>query len=146
MKKLKFAKPQKGGQLMIMEKDVRILYCKRKSESKNSDTVVITFNNGIVDLISNTGYITIAVEDNNMYFLGVERKEGWKATKCNGRDNKYKCQITYHNLSDEIKSFIRTSNEMDFELKYSNDYGLYYIGHPKLKFAEKRGPGRPRKN
>jgi len=145
MTKLKFARPVKGG-LCHMEKDVRIFFRPKTSTSKTqNDYFRIVFNQGIDKIISDTGYVTIAVEDNNMYFLGVERKEGWKISKQN-RGCTSNVQITFDYLSDDIKKFVRISHDMEFELKYSEEYGLYYIGHPQLNFAGKRGPGRPRKH
>ena len=145
MKKLKFAKPQKGGMVRIMDKDVRVLFRPKTPGTKNGDTVRFVFNNGIGELITDTNYVTIAVQDNKLYFLGCERKEGWKLVKCNNRDDKKAVQITYTHLDEDIKTFLRISNDMSFDLEFSNEYGLYYIGHPQLKFAEKKGPGRPRK-
>ena len=144
MSKLNFARPNKGGILHHLDKDVRVFYTKRTSQGKPNDTCRLVFNQGIADLISDTGYLTIAVEDNNMYFLGVERKDGWKISK-QSRGFTSQVQITFNCLSDEIKNFVRISNEMDFDLMFDEDYGLYYIGHPKLNFAGKRGPGRPKK-
>lgn len=144
MKKLKFAKPVKGG-FCHMDKDIKVFFRPKTSTSKaQNDTCRLVLNNGIGDLLSNTGYITVAVEDNNMYFLGVERKDGWKISK-QARGVTSQVQITMDYLSDEIKKFIRISDEMEFELKFSDEYGLYYIGHPQLHFAGKKGPGRPRK-
>ena len=143
MTKLKFARPAKGG-ISRLAKDVRVLYNIRTQDGKRYDVCRLVLNQGIGDLITDTGYLTIAVEDNNMYFLGVERKEGWKVSK-QPRGVTSQVQITLDHLSDDIKKFVRISNDMEFELKFSNEYGLYYIGHPKLNFAEKRGPGRPKK-
>lgn len=149
MKKLVFARPKKGGIVKEMDKDVRIWISRHKG---GDDQVLIIFERGIENLISNTDYGTVAVQDNRMYFTGCQRSEGWKISMPKGKDDKptqarARLMMTMKNLSEDMQEFIRISNDMQFELKFDDAYGLYYIEHPMLDFQRpsKKGPGRPRK-
>ena len=87
-----------------------------------------------------------------MYFTECQRSDGWKVSTPKGKDNKptqarARLMMTMKNLSEDMQKFIRISNDMQFELKFDDAYGLYYIEHPNLDFQRPstKRPGRPRK-
>lgn len=82
--------------------------------------ITIVFKNKAKERITKSGYISVAVNENRLYFAEKSRYEGYKASK-NGA-------YTYRaNIVDKILYEWAKAHQGGYTLEYDEDLKYYYI-------------------
>lgn len=89
---------------------------------KKDAAVCIIFRNGTDRDISKTGYVTVAVSGERLYFKGETDEVGFK--------------MSHKSSESTCKTIIRNDELIDFALTHSGDYRLKYDREMKLYYVD----------
>ena len=110
----------------ICENGIKISIGHFKKGSVVKEKANFLFLEHVAQIISERGYIQIAIDGDRMYFKDTSQSIGFKLV---GREsgNRY-CYIT----DKRIINYVR-EHEGDYEVKFDEKYKLYFIEPPKLQ-------------
>lgn len=126
MKELVFEKKKTIGK-RNRKKDASIFV----SISKKQNKARFTFYNKWAEVISKSGYVVIAVDENRIYFKESTEFDGWFMSKTNYANTRV---VSISN--EKIYKWIEDGGIGSYEFRHDDELNLYYI--EKIKFETKK--------